>query len=585
MTQLSNTLPVLVLDGDMTPALTITRSLARQGLEVDVASHIKKPLAGYSRMSNNTLVYPDPLTRERDFLAWCQSAMSEDRYQLIIPVTERTLVPMQGLTNQPGGEKLAIAPTEALEVALDKKRTLALANDLGIPTPLSQLVETRQQLDDVVENFTPPVVIKPARSIGENKHGRKQLRVEYAFSQEELLANAKQFLQYGAILLQEYFQGQGVGVELIADQGEIVYAFQHLRLHEVPLTGGGSSLRVSVPLEPALLEASQKLMKALNWHGVAMVEFKWNPDTKAFALMEINGRFWGSLPLAVAAGADFPAMLYELMTQGKVVQRPAATVGVYGRKLSSDIYWYEQVLRRDAPAGLVKFPNTRTTFLDLLRIFSPRHSFDIQHWRDPMPGLNDMGKIVSSYSTRVTGLIQDRLALQRQRRAWCSGRVESQLREADQVLFLCYGNINRSALAEAYFRSIAPSAAAKCISAGYHEEEGRPADPVMVDVASSTGIDMQNWSSKRITRDMVNTSSVILAMEQKHYDYIAEHFPDAASKTFLLGMADETLAGNGEIADPYGKPKSAYEKCVGEVTANVRAIAKILNRTGHTENA
>lgn len=579
MTQFSNTLPVLVLDGDMTPALTITRSLARRGLEVDIASHIEKPLASYSRMSANTLIYPDPLTKKQDFLTWCRATMAENKYQLIIPVTERTLVPMQGLTSQPGGEKLAIAPVEALEIALDKKRTLTLAKDLGIPTPLSKLVETQQQLADVIADFTPPVVIKPARSIGENKHGRKQLRVEYAFSQEELLANAKQFLQYGAILLQEYFQGQGVGVELIANQGEIVYAFQHLRLHEVPLTGGGSSLRVSVPLEPALLDASQKLIKALNWHGVAMVEFKWNPDTKAFALMEINGRFWGSLPLAVAAGADFPAMLYELMTQGKVEQRPAATVGVYGRKLSSDIYWYEQVLRRDAPAGLVKFPNARTTFRDLLRIFSPRHSFDIQHWRDPIPGLNDLGKIISSYSNRVIGLAQDRLALQRQRKAWRSGRAESRLRTADQVLFLCYGNINRSALAEAYIKSIVPDTTTKYISAGYHDEEGRPADPAMVDVASATGIDLQNWSSKKITHDMVNASDVILAMEQKHYDYVAEHFPEAASKTFLLGMADETLAGYGEIADPYGKPKSAYERCVKEVTANVRAIVKILNKT------
>ena len=92
-------------------------------------------------------------------------------------------------------------------------------------------------------------------------------------------------LRYGSVLLQEYIGGQGVGIELIADQGKIVYAFQHLRLHEIPLTGGGSSLRTSVAVEPALLEASAKLMAALAWHGVAMVEFKRDTGSGKFSLM------------------------------------------------------------------------------------------------------------------------------------------------------------------------------------------------------------------------------------------------------------------------------------------------------------
>ena len=130
------------------------------------------------------------------------------------------------------------------------------------------------------------------------------------------------------------------------------YAFQHRRLHEVPLTGGGSSLRVSEAVEPELLDASKQLLGTIGWHGVAMVEFKWQPASRTYNLMEINGRFWGSLPLATAAGANFPAMLAELHLRGKVTDRDAYRNGVYCRNLARDVYWHELVLRSRGDASV-----------------------------------------------------------------------------------------------------------------------------------------------------------------------------------------------------------------------------------------
>jgi protein-tyrosine-phosphatase/predicted ATP-grasp superfamily ATP-dependent carboligase len=567
---------ILVLDGDMIPALTIIRSLSRQGITTDIASHEKAPLTGYSRHAKRKLHYPDPLTEEADFTAWCEKQMRDDDYVLIIPVTERTLVPLQQLRDRPGTDKLAMATNEALAVALDKSRTLELATTLGIPAPRSQLVASRQQLAQIREELQTPVVIKPASSFGSNQDGRKQLQVEYAYSERELSGKAEHLLNYGPVLLQEYIPGDGVGVELIADQGEIAYAFQHLRLHEVPLSGGGSSLRVSVPVEPALLDASQKLMRALKWHGVAMVEFKRDPESGKFALMEINGRFWGSLPLAVAAGADFPAMLYELQCQGGIKPHAPYASDIYCRKLSSDIYWYEQILRRDFPPGFKEIPDGRAIRRDLLRVFSSRHHFDVQQWRDPLPGLIDIGRIIGNYFSRIKGLIIERRALQARRQAWHNGHARRQLHQARQVLFLCYGNINRSALAERYFNTLVPQTELGIISAGFHHEEGRPADPVMVEVADEAGIDMSNWTSRLVTPEMIDESDIILVMEQRHYDRLTADYPGAAEKTFLLGMATADAVPGGEIADPYGLSRDAYERCVRQVTTSVDEVAKLI---------
>ncbi|MFB3041919.1 MAG: ATP-grasp domain-containing protein, partial [Candidatus Poribacteria bacterium] len=133
---------------------------------------------------------------------------------------------------------------------------------------------------------------------------------------EALNTNLEILLEQGDVSVQENFIGMGVGVELLAAQGESLFAFQHVRVHE-PIMGGGSSYRKSVALDSELLEASTKLLKALNYTGVAMVEFKVNFKTGAWVFIEINARFWGSLPLAVAAGADFPYYLYQLLVMGK----------------------------------------------------------------------------------------------------------------------------------------------------------------------------------------------------------------------------------------------------------------------------
>jgi protein-tyrosine-phosphatase len=458
-------------------------------------------------------------------------------------------------------------------VALDKDRTLALAARLGVPAPKTFLVERVDQITASLDQVEPPVVLKPMRSIGESDVDRKQLRVDYAFNERQLTAKLEGFLRYGSVLLQEYVGGDGVGIEVIADHGELVYAFQHARVHEVPLTGGGSSLRVSEAVNPELLEAARKLLAELKWHGVAMVEFKLNRKDGSFSLMEINGRFWGSLPLAVAAGADFPKMLFELMTAGHISPPPPAKSGVYCRKLSSDMHWLELVLRRDGPRELVSFPSNLAVLKDWLRIFGPRHHFDVQQWTDPRPGFVDISRIGLQYLKRLNGVRLERAELRSQHRAWRSGGVAQRMKTAGSLLFICYGNINRSAVAERVWLNLLPHDGPHVVSAGFHSQQGRAADPTMVEVAAAAGIDMRNWSSHRVTPQMVEDSDIIFGMELVHVERMAEEFPASRGKTFLLGMASAESPTTGEIADPYGKDVAEYTACLAQIRKNLGVLA------------
>jgi protein-tyrosine-phosphatase/predicted ATP-grasp superfamily ATP-dependent carboligase len=562
---------VLVLDADQGSALAVVRSLGRRGLEVDVASATAAPIAAYSRHAAQVLRYPDPLQHEQGFVDWLATQLQRDPYAMVVPVTERSLVPLVRLYHGPGRDRIAMAPAQALEQVLDKERTMALAASLGVAIPRSREVGSLADAHQAMAGLGWPVVVKPARSVGVRAGQRVQLSVAYAFDERSLDAAVHDALRYGSVLLQEYFRGDGVGVELIADRGVVRYAFQHRRLHEVPLTGGGSSLRISEAVHPALLAASRQLMQALGWHGVAMVEFKLARATGEFRLMEINGRFWGSLPLAVAAGADFPAMLHELMTTGAVAEHTPARPGVLCRQLARDVDWLEHVLRKAAPPGLVTLPPWQQVLRDTLQVFLPRHHFDIQSLRDPRPGLVDLRRLLSHQWKRSATLWQRRRFLARQcRAAQAHGVAVQQLGAARQVLFLCHGNINRSAVAQVYAQSRYGSRFT-FKSAGFHEAEGRPADPEMVAQASRQGLDLSAWQSRSLSPALLAGVDLVYVMEQAHLERLLASTPGLAGRVFLLGAAAAGAPGQAEIPDPYGRASAHYAQTLLQVTRSVDA--------------
>jgi predicted ATP-grasp superfamily ATP-dependent carboligase len=202
--------------------------------------------------------------------------------------------------------------------ALHKAATLVIAKECGIRIP------AQFSLDDIVSNGSSaqasatgtrprteirfPLVAKPA-----NKSSNQRDSTRYFHSLKDLEQAIYSTPGFGPEwLLQEYCPGVGVGVDVLLWDGKLVAAFQHRRVKEYPSTGGVSVMSVSEPLDPKLLEASVRLLQRMGWHGPAMVEYRFDPETGSATLMEINGRFWGSLALATRAGVDFPYYLWQL---------------------------------------------------------------------------------------------------------------------------------------------------------------------------------------------------------------------------------------------------------------------------------
>jgi predicted ATP-grasp superfamily ATP-dependent carboligase len=188
-------------------------------------------------------------------------------------------------------------------------------------------------------------------------------------------------------LVQEFVEGAGVGYFALMQHGELRAEFAHRRIRDVRPTGSGSALRISSAPDGRVRDAALKMLTALGWHGVAMVEFRVRPDG-APSFIEINGRFWHSLALAIYSGVDFPALVARLADDRDLPPSPAYRANVRCRWLLGDVRHLVEVWR-GAPEGYpAAFPGRFATLAAFLTpVRGTRHDNFV--WRDPLPELGD----------------------------------------------------------------------------------------------------------------------------------------------------------------------------------------------------
>jgi predicted ATP-grasp superfamily ATP-dependent carboligase len=402
---------ILVTDACRGAAVAVIRSLARSGYNVIAADSDACSPGLASRYVKHRVVYTCPKSDPHQFIEDLLEAVEKYQIDLIIPVTEQAVLPLEAERERVERVcRVPWAPLDSVDTVRDKGLTFELAEKLNVPYPQTCLVHTAEEAVLAAPNLGWPLVLKPNSS--HTMSGQDAVRVwsvSYARDEQDLREKMKPFEGTCPVLLQEYFQGAGVGVEVLAHEGEPICAFQHRRLREVPLTGGASSIRRSDALDPQLYAYSLDLLKALKWTGLAMVEFKQNEQGEA-RLMEINGRIWGSLPVAVAAGVDFPVALCELTLHGPPDSQqivPAEYhVGMHVQNFQKELSWIIRVLRGTSAHPVMDLPRRRDAVGAIIDLLRPSYRFDILSLSDPMPGVRLMANFCraawQSFVARLT---------------------------------------------------------------------------------------------------------------------------------------------------------------------------------------
>jgi len=393
---------VLVLDANANAAIAIIRSLGRKGIRVIAADSSLRALGLKSRYVKEAFCYPDPLKDASLFLNFMQRKLKELSVALIIPATDKTMVPLARNRNViPEGIILAAPENEAFEIAQNKIKTYNLARDCDIPVPQTFFMGSYEETSPDSNGIYFPVVVKPAQSKSWVNEKGYSLSVAYANNHKELLALLRQYSYFGEMMVQEYISGNGCGIEVLAYEGNVLLAFQHNRLREVPLSGGASSLRQSASLDPEMFAYTKKLVNKLRWTGVIMAEFKYNQKKKRTYLIELNGRFWGSLNLAIASGIDFPYYLYLLLVKKEKHYIEEYKINVKAKAITKDIEWAESVLRKNEHLPDKQLPSRNEAFKTIARLFEPNMHYDFQSWDDPVPGIYEFINIANNYLSRL----------------------------------------------------------------------------------------------------------------------------------------------------------------------------------------
>jgi predicted ATP-grasp superfamily ATP-dependent carboligase len=384
---------VLVTDAGRGSAIAVIRSLGRRGLRVIAADHAPGSAGFRSRYAAETLVYPDPALDPFAVVDRLHEVAAAGRVDLIVPVSDDVLLALAHERERFAGlAALAIPDDGALAQVVDKAATVALAQRLDVPVPRSVVVDDLDGALAAADALGWPLVLKPTRSRQLREAGVERFEVSYADEPAALIARMRDYRGRCPVLLQEYVPGEGHGVELLLDRGRPVMAFQHHRLHEVPITGGASALRESVAVDPELLGHAATLMGALRWTGLAMVEFR--VGSKGPVLMEVNGRIWGSLPLAVKSGVDFPFGLAALhlgprLGDGDLASRSDPVIGVRSRDLGRELVWIASILRGRRRYPFLGVPRRRAALVAAARLALPQDGYDVLCRDDPVPGLLD----------------------------------------------------------------------------------------------------------------------------------------------------------------------------------------------------
>jgi predicted ATP-grasp superfamily ATP-dependent carboligase len=300
-------LRVLISDEHYKHTLAIVRRLGQKGAQVCVVAGSKDSLACRSRYCSK--VIPSPASTLDALVETLLATVKREHFDLLMPVSyPLTVVLAKRRADFVPFTRLELAESEAIELASNKEKMLHLATEVGVPVPQTF---TPVEMESRAREIQFPVVVKP----GKESPGRAPVRYANNLEQLRKIFSAGSAFRSGyagdGFLIQEFIPGHGCGFFATYQHGFCKRVFMHRRVREYPASGGASTCAESF-YDEKLERHGRRMLDALDWHGIAMVEFRFDTRDGEYKLMEINPKFWGSLDLALAAHADFPGDLCQM---------------------------------------------------------------------------------------------------------------------------------------------------------------------------------------------------------------------------------------------------------------------------------
>lgn len=316
-------------------AYVALKSLSDRGLNVYVAGFSSTAMCRFSNLKKKFIKIPLYINTEEKYITFLIDTIIKYQIDVFIPVNEEIFIVAKHISKFPASVKIPVDRHSKLIKVHNKKSSFEHAVINNIPTPKTYLVTAPEEVWEIADRITFPAVIKNLESQGSKG-------VFHLKNKQELLTTFKKTIERQRLashqfpLIQEYVKGDGYGVSCLFDHGKVKAVFTHKRVLEKFITGGPSTRRISVKND-TLEKDAIKYLSSLNWHGVAMLEFKYDEDSGKYYFLEVNPRLWGSINLPFISGVDFPYLLYRLAIGEDLQTIPDYKTGIQSNWILGDM--------------------------------------------------------------------------------------------------------------------------------------------------------------------------------------------------------------------------------------------------------
>jgi predicted ATP-grasp superfamily ATP-dependent carboligase len=350
------------------------RGLGRAGLRVVALGPCARAAGRWSRYAEASATGPDSAHGEA-FARRVSELCAAHRPAFVYPGQEEAIDALleRGSSD---GVPLPYPGGDPLRRLRDKRDLPELGAAAGLQVPATLMQIAAGELADAAPGL--PLVVKPARSGGALT---MTLIIE---TREELDALVAKLPATEALFMQERVSGPLAAVVLVVDsEGTTRALFQQVASRTWPLDAGVSTRAESVAPDVELVGACARLLSAAGYWGLAQLQFV--STRRGLALVDVNPRFYGSLPLALAAGVNLPATWHAVAVGDDPGEPVPYRTGLTYRWLEGDLLAFARERRIEAlrPARQPRVPA-------------------VWAWDDPLPGFLLAGEAVASRVRRRT---------------------------------------------------------------------------------------------------------------------------------------------------------------------------------------
>ena len=386
---------VVVPGIDAPSTVACLRSLRPRGIRTIVGSESASTPAADSNYCDEFVSLPDPTT---DLLAYGDAlrALAErPDVRTIVPVREEDVFVLADRKAEFAEEVETLWPGfETLRRVQDRIELFAAADAADVAVPETALLD---QWDD----WERETIVKPRYTVAAPPYlGPEYDRIEIGSTEYQTpghppdLQAAVEKRGHVPLVQERIPDSREFGFFALYEDGDPVATFQHCQHRGWKYCGGPSAYRESV-YDPDLEAAGRALLGELEWHGLAMVEFLYCPDDEEYKLMEVNPRFWSSLPFSVRVGADFPYYYWQRANGDPIGTDETYDVGVGGHLLRGELSYLHSVATETYP--VVERPSFATALREVTSSLVRHPRFDYAVLDDPMPFVRDCTNLLRAW--------------------------------------------------------------------------------------------------------------------------------------------------------------------------------------------